>query len=360
MANSPISIIHLAQLCLILMINGCDNKTENHNSRHDLKQPLHRVEVTLAEIKTVNLSQTVSGTLEPVTKIRLYNEESGRITKLPFHEGDKVKKGTLLIQLDHELLKTDVAKARANREQEQLDLERLKKLLPKKISTEEEVAQARTELNLAIAEEKHQLTRLKRTSIKAPIDGLITKRLYEPGDLLAPLSHIHTIIDPTSMHLKTNIAERWIPLIHKEQNVDIQIDALGEKTFNAKIDRIHPTINTDTSKGIIEILLTPVPTEAKAGQFARAAIALKSSNRLVIPVHAVHFDQEGTYVYRIIKNDKDELVAEKSIYEQGQQFDDLIEVLSGINHGDKIVTRGHLGLRDGKKVEIVKTVNAAE
>ena len=64
------------------------------------------------------------------------------------------------------------------------------------ISTEEEVARARTEVDLASAEAERQLTRLRRTSIRAPIDGLITKRLFEPGDMLAAQSHILTIIDP--------------------------------------------------------------------------------------------------------------------------------------------------------------------
>ena len=241
-----------------LLITACDNTGPADSSSHRAQQTLHRVEVITVEKRPVSLSQTVSGTLEAVTKIRLYNEESGRIIKLPYHEGDEVKKGTLLVQLDNELLKTDVAKAKASREQASVDLSRLKKLLPKKIATEEEVARAKTELDLAIAEEKRQLTRLKRTSITAPIDGLITKRLYEPGDLLAQHSQIHSIIDATSLRLKASLAERWLPLVKKNQLVTMQIDALGDKKFKASIVRIHPTINASTHKGIIEILLSPV------------------------------------------------------------------------------------------------------
>ena len=69
------------------------------------------MEIITVENKPVFLTQTISGTLEAVTKIRLYNEESGRITKLPYHEGDTVKKGTLLVQLDNELLKTEDRKS---------------------------------------------------------------------------------------------------------------------------------------------------------------------------------------------------------------------------------------------------------
>ena len=341
-----------------LLLSACDDGSSTSINTHRAQQTAHRVEVVEVENKPVFLTQTISGTLEAVRKIRLYNEESGRITRLPYYEGDVVKKGTLLVQLDNALIKTDVAKARASREQAELDLSRLKKLLPKKISTEEEVARARTEVDLAIAEEKRQLTRLKRTSIKAPINGLITKRLYEPGDMLPPQSQILTIIDPTALRLKASLAERWLPLVKKDQPVTLHIDALGDKKFDASVVRIHPTINADTHKGILEILLSPVPEGATVGQFARARIDLTATDRLIIPVHTIHYEPEGAYVYRIITNDKGDSVADKVFFEQGQQFASEAEILSGLNAGDQIVSRGFLGLRPGKKVEIAHIDNS--
>lgn len=344
------SLTGLIVLCLSL--TACDKPAGEGAYKVRDQSPLHRVEVATVERKPVTLTQTVSGTLEAVTRIRLYNEEDGRIIKLPFHEGDRVKKGTLLVQLDNELLKTEVAKAKATREQKQIDLDRLKKLLPKKIATEEDVANAKTALNIAIAEEKQQLTRLKRTSIKAPIDGLITERLYEPGDQLTAFSHIHTIIDPNRLQLTASIAERWIPLIQEQQTVDMRIDALGDKRYLATIVRIHPTINASTHKGTIEIVLKPVPAGARVGQFARANIELYASDRLVVPAHTVHFEPEGAFVFRIRTDDNGDKVAEKVFFEQGQQFGSATEVLSGLHPGDRVVSRGYLSLRDGKKVTV--------
>ncbi len=343
-----------AFFCLIfsLMLSSCNNSGEAQVSAPRTQQALHRVEVITVENKAVSLTQIISGTLIAVTKIRLYNEESSRITKLPYHEGDTVKKGTLLVQLDNALLKTDVAKAKATKQQAKLDLSRLKKLLQKNLTTEDELAQAATELDLAIAEEKRQLTRLQRTSIKAPIDGLITKRLYEPGDMLAPQSHIHTIIDPGKLRLKASLAERWLPLVRKGQQVTLHIDALGNTGFDAKVVRIHPTINARTHKGIIEILLSPVPKGATVGQFSRANIELSATNRLIIPVHTIHYEPEGAYVFRVIEDEKGNAVAEKVYFEQGQQFISVAEILSGLNPGDRIVSRGFLGLRTGKKIEV--------
>ncbi|MCG6938595.1 MAG: efflux RND transporter periplasmic adaptor subunit [Gammaproteobacteria bacterium] len=345
-------------LLLIASLLSCGDSDNHSGSNLPARQALHRVEVVIVERQPVSLTQTVSGTLDAVTKIRLYNEESGRITQLPHHEGDFVKQGDLLVQLDNEILKTDVAKARASREQAKLDLDRLKKLLPKNISTEEEVARARTELDLAIAEEQRQLARLKRTSIKAPIDGLITERLYEPGDMLPPQSHILSIIDPSALQLEASLAERWIPLVKQGQTITLRIKALGDRSFGASISRIHPAIDPDTHKGIIEITLNPVPDNARVGQFVQAEIKLKATDRLVIPVHTIHFEPQGAYVFRVVEDDSGNNLAEKVFFKQGQQFNSVTEILSGLNPGDRIVSRGYLGLRDGKKVEIANITNS--
>jgi RND family efflux transporter MFP subunit len=351
-SGSLISALLLCLALLCLTLSSCNGTDDNEISNKREKQPLHNVEVATVEKRPVYLQQTVSGTLEAVTKIRLYNEESGRITELPYHEGDFVKKGTLLAQLDNAILKTDVAKATASREQAKVDLSRVTKLLPKKVATEDEVARAKTVLDLAIAEEKRQLIRLQQTSIRAPIDGVISERLYEPGDLLAPQSHMLTIIDPSTLQLDTSIAERWIPLIQRDQPVKLSIDALGDTKFAARIMRIHPTVNASTHKGIIELVLNPVPEGAREGQFARAEIDLKATERLVIPVQTILYEPEGAYVYRIIDDDNGDSIAEKVFFDQGLQFGTVTEVLSKLKIGDKIVSRGHLGLRNGKKVVI--------
>lgn len=345
---------------LLAGLTACD-KADNGQRHQRSAAGDHRVEVLIVEKQPVTITQTATGTLEVVNKIRLYNEESGRITSLPFYEGDRVKKGQLLAQMDDTLLKIDVTRARAAREQAELDLSRLKTLLPKKISTEEEVARAETELDLARAEEKRQLTRLARSRIKAPIDGVISQRLHEPGDMLPAQTHLLTLIDPTTLRLKATLAERWMPLIHQGQPAQLRIDALGSRAFDAVISRIHPTITPDSHRGIIEILLKPAPQGALAGQFARAEIELDAGERLTLPVPAVQYEIEGAYVYRIKNDDKaDKPRVEKVYVEVGRQFGDRLEIISGIESGNRIVVRGFIGLREGKTVEIARQRTANE
>ena len=340
-------------LCALLL-SACDRGDGAHHPQRP-KAGTHRVEVLRLEKQPVTIKQTVTGTLEAVNKIRLYNEESGRITRLPFYEGDRVKKGQVLVQLDDTLLKLDVARARAAREQAELDLSRVKTLLPKKIATEEEVAKAETEVDLARAEEKRQLTRLQRSSIRSPIDGIITRRLHEPSDMLPAQSHILTVVDPTTLRLKASLAERWMPLVTTGQRVQLRIDALAGSTFEAQVSRIHPTINPQSHKGIIEILLKPVPPGALPGQFARATLSLDAGERLTLPVSAVQYEIAGAYIYRIkAEAGNDITVVEKVHVETGRQFDERLEIVAGVAAGDRIVVRGFIGLRDAKPVEIAR------
>jgi RND family efflux transporter MFP subunit len=342
-----------------IVLTGCDMMDDSSQMKAISKSTqLHRVQVVTVNDQPVELSQTIAGTLEAVTQIRLYNEEAGRINTLPYHEGDRVKKGTLLVQMDNALIKTDLEKAHASRQQAKLDLDRLKKLLPKKVSTEEEVARAQTDLDLAIADEKRQKIRVERSAITAPINGVITERNFETGDFVPAQSNITTIIDPTALRLKASVAERWITLLKPGQAVSLTIDALGDQVFQARIDRIHPTIDERTHKGIVEIVLNPVPKGARVGQFARATLDVTTSRHLTLPVHTIHYNPHGAYVFKIVKNDKGEQVARQVFFEKGQQFADVSEVISGLSAGDRIVSRGAISLRDGKKVEVIDNASS--
>ena len=323
---------------------------------------LHRVEVAEVRERPLKIHQQLASHLQARQKTRIYNEENLRIVSLPFHEGDTVKAGTVLVKLDDSLIKTELNKARAALQQAQADLKRKQGLLDKNLSTSEEVALAKTELLLRQADLDYQLTRLSHTIIKAPFDGVITERLFEPGDFLATPSHILTLIDPKELYAEVSISERLLPLIKVGQNVDVEIDALGTSRYPASISRTFPTIDK-FHKGHFEIRFETLPETAKAGQFIRVYIDLQLSQRRLLPTRCIQLEPEGAYVYRIVAvtDDKQNTNAEagyrveKVYIEQGAQYADQTVVQNGLNNGDRVVQRGFLGLRDGKKVFIVNS-----
>ena len=350
-----ISNLHIRFVFILLLIisgiisSACD-KTSNAGKAgsSEVKQaPVHVVETTQAVIQSVQSKLTTSGTIEAGTRVRLYNEVNGKIRYLPYHEGDTVAAHTIIIGLDDEVIQAELDKATATREQAKIDYQRLQKL-KKQLASDEEIARAHTAYDIAVADEKLQQTRLDKTVIKAPFDGIITERYFEPGDVVPMHSHILSMIDPESLRVKIYLSEHWIPLIQSGDKVDVQIDALADSVHAGLIKRIHPTIDASTRKGIVEIEFQPAPFGAQAGQLARVQLKTRAADKLVIPAHAIHHDSKGAYVYVI----NDESNASKTYVHKGVQFGETIEITSGLKTNDSLVIKGFNGLRHGKKVKV--------
>lgn len=338
----------------LLVINGliicaCDSTGNAGNAgTTKVKQaPAHVVETTRAVIQSVQSRLTTSGTIEAGTSVRLYNEVNGKIRYLPYHEGDAVTAHTIIIGLDDDVIQAELDKATAGREQAKLDFERLKKLR-KQLASEEEIARANTAYDIAVADEKLQQTRLEKTVIKAPFDGIITERLYETGDVVPMHSHILSMIDPESLQVIIHLSEHWIPQLQTGDPVEVQIDALADSVHAGVIKRIHPTIDASTRKGTVEIEFQPVPFGAQAGQLARVLLKTRSADKLVIPAHALHHDSKGAYVYIV----DEASTAIKTYIQKGVQYGETIEVTTGLDANDPIVIKGFNGLRNGKKVKV--------
>ena len=348
----------LVSLISLLLITACDN-SDNSPSKIRNK-PTHLVETSLIKLRPVSHEQILSGTLEATTSVRLHNEEAGQITQMPFHEGDIVKQGTLLVALDSDMIRAELKKSMAQRQQAEIDYKRLKKLLPRKLASEEEVARSLTTLNIAKAEEQVQQIRVDRSQIKAPFDGVVSQRNNEPGDAVSAHSHILSLIKPDSLLIKVNVSDQWLSLVSKGDAMQLTIDALGDVDHTAYIERIHPAISASTRKGIIELVLRPVPDQARAGQMARVHFRSAAVERLVVPTHAVHHDIDGAYAYVIVNNKDDKSMVKKRPLKKGLQFGEWIEIISGIAIGDNLISKGFLGLRDGKVVTIVEPKAASD
>ena len=315
------------------MLSGCEADTHNNDKG---KKAAVSVEVVSVQRKQIDIRHSVAGTLEASREVQVFNQEEGTIIELPYFEGDRIKKGDLLVRLDDTLIKAEVDKSVASHKQAKLDLKRLVKLSRKKLASEDQLAQAQTGLELARAEETLQRTRLNRTRIKAEFDGIVTARLKETGNVLPVHSHVLTLIDPSSLQIKVPVSELLLFALAKDDPVSVRIDALGDQTHFGKVSRIHPTVNPETRKGIVELVLEPVPPGAVPGQLCRISIKSKSSERNVVSMSAIRHDEYGEYVYKIDNEEK----ARRTTVQTGYRFEDQIEIVEGLGKDDKVVVKG--------------------
>ncbi|HBE92507.1 MAG TPA: efflux transporter periplasmic adaptor subunit [Gammaproteobacteria bacterium] len=326
-----------------LMLSGCDQPTAQKKHRKDKH---HLVETIQVEHSDIGISQLRTGTLKARHEIEIYNQEEGRITELPFYEGDRVSKGDLIVQLDGNLLRAQLDRAVAKRRQAEQDLKRLRELFTKKLTTEEALSRGETELAVARADEFLLKTRFGYTRILSPIDGLISVRNSEPGNIAERYTHLLTISDHGSLITRVDVSELLLQNLSVGQAAGVRIDALGDKVYSGRISRIHPNLDPVSRRGTVEIELDPVPAGARPGQLCRVSFDRHISDRLMIPFRALRRDQEGEYVFVVT----DQSTVQRQAVTSGQRSAEQVEIRSGLEPGQTIVTRGFLDIRDSKKV----------
>lgn len=345
--NKKYWILYTVLLSLIL-VSGCSDTESQQKPKP--KPPAHLVEVSTVEWKPVSTAHERTGSLRSRRLVRIHNQEEGRVMELPHFEGDMVETGDLLVRMEDELLEAQLAKARATTNQAYQDLERMSNLVTRKAASKDALTRANTELEVSQAEQQLLETRLKYTRITAPFRGLISHRYVEPGDAVAKHTHLLTLIDPESLVTEIRISELLLPHIAAGDTAKVRIDALGDQQFTGRVLRIHPELDQTTRQGIIEVILDPVPEGARAGQFARVTLDTAKIQRILVPFSTVKHDRSGAFVYLLNKDSK----AIRTPVRSGIRVADKIEILEGLKPDEQVITRGFLGLSDGKQVRVTK------
>lgn len=333
-------------LMLVLLSSCSDDKTPARPSKPQQASPV-LVEVARVQQRSVAKKWRRTGTLVYRRILRVYTQEAGRIIDLPLFEGDKVQQGDLLVTLDNARLKAELRKARASSSMARRRVARLERLRKTKATSEEDLIEAQTELELALAEVDILKTRLGYTTIEAPFDGIITHRLAEPGDVRPSNSHLLTVADPLSLVARVPAPEQLLVDLTPGSDILVQLDVPGAVPIKGSLLRIFPTLDPQSRQGNIEIQLRNPSHIARAGQFVRVTLTGVEKTRLMIPFSALRTDRKGEYVYTV-RNGR---VARQNIT-TGARFDNWLEVIEGLHAEDQIVKHGFMNLKSNTPVTI--------
>jgi len=333
-------------LALLIALSACsDSPTDQPKA----KSKLHFVEAYVVKRQDLAVNHSRSGSLRARREVRILNQEEGTITKLPFFEGDTVKKEQMVAQLDDELLLAQLARVNATLHKAELDAKRVRGMVRRKLSSEEELARVETDLEIAQADQRLLNTRIGYTRISSPINGIVTQRLSEPGNFAERFTHLLTIADPASLITEVSVSGMIMANIKPGEQANVRIDALGDHGFAGRVTRIHPSLDPVTRQGIVEVELKPVPAGARPGQLCLVTFSTEIRQRLSIPFRAIRRDKDSEYVYVI--NAKDE-VEQKNI-RSGQRIGEQVEIIDGLAENQRVVSKGFLGLQTGTKVKVV-------
>ena len=246
-----------------MILAACGQKADKPRDRGVRE---HLVEVALVQSDNLNVVRTRTGTLRARREVKVYTQEEGRITALPLYEGDEVGEGDVLVRLDDTLIRAQLSRASATRKQAQEDVKRLKELRSRKLVSEDEYTRALTQLDVAQADEHILKTRLGYTTISSPINGVVSARFSEPGNVVERNQHVLTVSDPSSLVTELPVSELILPDLSKGDIARVRIDALGDQVFEGRIIRIHPNLDPVSRRGTIEVELEPVFVDRPPGE----------------------------------------------------------------------------------------------
>jgi membrane fusion protein (multidrug efflux system) len=310
--------------------------------------------------KIVNVESKVQGRIESLRTV----SEDGKLVAV--EEGVAVTKGQHLAVIDHDVYLAEVAAARANVQAAEVELadaereeKRIIRLFESGSATEQSRDKAVTtakltaaKLNSAKASLELVEINLRESTIVSPIDGIVTAKYIDEGNLIRAGDRIVTVADLKTVKIIVSAAEKYNMEISIGIPVRIKVDAFGEKEFDAEVYSVYPSLDTETHTVQIEIRLKNDELLLKPGMFARVTLITRQKNdAVIIPRDVVlggKIDQH--YVY-VVNND----TAHKRFVQVGITQADRYEIVDGLKAGETLVVNGMNYLKDGTKVEVVRT-----
>jgi RND family efflux transporter MFP subunit len=363
-----------ACLIAICMTTSCGKK--NHNDAKETSVPSAVVKGAQIEIikntqtpETIDVVGTVHARTSAVVSVRV----AGTISMLKVREGDRVRKGQVLAQLDAQENQANAAAATAGADEARRGLdeaisrkrmadttfERYQKLFTEQAISRQEFDVKQTERDLAsqaVARAEARLLQAREgsraasaisdyTRIVAPISGIITSRQADLGATVFPTQPLMTIEDEGSYQLELSVPESTALSVKPGTSVQVTLDALNT-TFNAKVSEIVPSADASSRTFIAKIAL---PQKGlKSGMFGRGSISLGTSVKgLLVPKKALVERGALTSVWVIEKDS----VARMRLVKPGRSVGDKVEILSGLSDGERIVVAGAEKVSEGAKVE---------
>ena len=315
------------------------------------------VEATKVRQMTMRDDAEAVGSLRSRRSVVLRPEISGRITQLNFSDGQRVRKGQLLVQLDDQLPRAQVQQSRAELSIARANHKRNQELVAQGFISQRSVDESAA--NLEVAEAKLALAEAtaQRLRIVAPFDGIAGIRGVNVGDYLRDGADIVNVEDLDAVYVDFRLPERLQNKVKTGQTARVAFDALPGVQYSAVVLAINPQIDADGRSLAVRGCIDNRRLQLRPGMFARVtAVFGERSDANVVPEEAIVPDGAAPYVLRVVAGTEEgSQVAKRTTVRLGARTPGFVEVVEGLAPGDVVVTAGQQRLqRDGTAVRVVE------
>lgn len=288
-----------------------------------------------------------TASLLPDEEVDLAFETSGKIVAIHFEEGTKVRKGELLAKINDKPLQAQLMKLQAQKKLVEEREFRQRQLLDRDAISRESYDQVATELQTIEADIMLIEARIAETELRAPFDGVVGLRLISEGAFASTQTRIVRLVKNRPLKIEFSIPERYAGEVTTGFPIEFSIDGVAE-AFSAKVYAIDPKVDVNTRTIVVRALYPNTNEELKPGRFASVKAQLSQIDSAIsIPTEALIPEMEGEKVYIV---EKGKAAARK--VSTGLRTESHIQITSGLEFGDTLLTTAILQLRDGLSIQL--------
>lgn len=368
----PVSIL----LPALFLLHGCGT---GRSQTPSASAATAAVPVAVAAVRLAPIAASYAGTaaLEADHETDVVAKTGGVLLRIDIEEGDTVRAGQVLAELDGAQARLAVDEADATLKKLRSNFARSQELYQRKLLSQKDYDQLRYDLEAQQAVYRQKLLALSWTRITAPIGGVISRRMVKRGNLIQTNQALFHIVDMRPLLAVLHVPERELGRLQPGQTVHLAVDALGRHDFTGNVLRIAPVVDAASGTFRVTCEFDHDGGVLRPGMFARIAIVYdQRRNALVIPRSAVVEEDGRSTVYVVVHQAARPQaprvpggrgqaraaalppaaveIVRRVVIRTGHGDGDRIEVLTGLKRGDRIVTLGQNNLRDGTAVTVVE------
>lgn len=311
--------------------------------------PLITVETAPVSVGPAIREITTVGTLESNESVVICSEIAGRVVAINFSEGEKTERGDVLIRLDDSILKAQLDRAQANLVLHQSDFKRADALYKDHAISEQERDEAFASLRLDEASVRLAQAQLDKTVIRTPFTGTLGLRLISLGDYIQPGQHLVNLEDESRVKADFKVPQIYAAQVAVGQTLSIRVDALPGQIFTGQVYAINPRLSEQSRSLSVRGLVSNPERLLHPGQFAKLSLVIgQQEQALFVPEQAIIPQPKRQFVMKVIEGAV--VMCEVQL---GLRTKGWVEVLSGLEASDVVVTGGMQKIADGMPVHAV-------
>ncbi len=335
--------------------NSADNPGQKNNTAGNKTGA--NDEALLVEVKTVSPELfehhfTVNGSVEAVEDAFISPELGGQVKAVHVKEGQRVRKGQLLVSLNSDVLNSSIAEVESGLELATTLYERQKGLWEKKIGTEIQYLQAKTNKESLESRLKALKAQLKMNKIQSPIHGIVDEVFQKVGELAVPGLQLMQVVNLKKVYINADVSESYLAKVHKGDTVGVHFPSYPELDTEVNVFRTGNVVKKQNRTFRVQLLLDNEAESLKPNMLAQLTIKDFSADAaLLVPSIVLKNDLQGTYLFVTEKSDG-KTAAKKIYVTPGISSKGKTMVTEGLKPGQQVIVKGFNLVKNGMPVRL--------